>query len=231
MKNYLVVTTKSWNIENFYTYTKDLPGNWHLVTEAEQLTKDYIQSIEPEFIFFPHWSWIVPESIVNQYQCICFHMTDLPFGRGGSPLQHLIQSGYKITQLTVLKMTDQLDGGPIYFKYPLTLDGSAEDILKRASLLSYKAMGELINNPTTPQEQQGKVTEFKRRKPQESEIKNIESQESFYNHIRMLDAEGYPKAFLKASGFKIEFDNAKIIDGKLTASVTIMCDTKDEERF
>ena len=30
------------------------------------------------------------QEIHENYKCIIFHMTDLPFGRGGSPLQNLI---------------------------------------------------------------------------------------------------------------------------------------------
>ncbi len=25
-----------------------------------------------------------------KFECVCFHMTDVPYGRGGSPLQNLI---------------------------------------------------------------------------------------------------------------------------------------------
>lgn len=228
MSNYVVATIKSWNIDNFHAYKTRLPGEWHLITEPTSLTEERLEEINPEFIFFPHWSWIVPENITKKYQCVCFHMTDLPFGRGGSPLQNLISRGIKITKLSVLKMTQEVDAGPIYFKYPLTLDGSAEDILKRASLLSYDAIEALVTEPHSPKEQQGQVTPFKRRTPQESQVYPFDNLEAFYNHIRMLDAEGYPRAYLKLFDYKIEFAQAKLSGDKLSATAYISKQSHDE---
>lgn len=40
-----------------------------------------------------------------------------------------------------------------------------------------------------------------------------------YDYIRMMDAEGYPNAFIKYGGFKISFRNAKLEDGRLFAEI------------
>ncbi len=55
-------------------------------------------------------------------------MTDLPYGRGGSPLQNLIQRGHTSTMLTALRCGAGLDTGDVYLKQPLSLHGSAEEI-------------------------------------------------------------------------------------------------------
>jgi len=60
-------------------------------------------------------------------------MTDLPFGRGGSPLQNLIVRGFTHTKLSALRVEKGLDTGDIYLKedleqygdfYAATEDGS-----------------------------------------------------------------------------------------------------------
>ena len=43
-------------------------------------------------------------------------MTDLPFGKGGSPLQNLIMRGYKHSKLSSIKCAEKIDSGPIYLK-------------------------------------------------------------------------------------------------------------------
>ena len=83
----------------------------------------------------PHWSYIIPKDIFNLFNCVVFHMTDLPFGRGGSPLQNLIIRGYEKTKISALKVTNGIDSGPIYLKKPLSLDGTAYEIMIRASQL------------------------------------------------------------------------------------------------
>jgi len=37
----------------------------------------------------------------------------------------------------------------------------------------------------------------------------------------MLDAEGYPRAFIDHAGFRFEFSRAALYDGKVMADVTI----------
>lgn len=61
----------------------------------------------PRYIFFPHWSWKIPVDIYERFECVIFHMTDLPFGRGGSPLQNLVVRGINETQLTALRRDRQ----------------------------------------------------------------------------------------------------------------------------
>jgi methionyl-tRNA formyltransferase len=37
----------------------------------------------------------------------------------------------------------------------------------------------------------------------------------------MLDAEGYPKAYLEQAGFRYEFSRAALYDGRIVADVVI----------
>ena len=52
---------------------------------------------------------------------------------------------------------------------------------------------------------------------------------SIYDQIRMLDGLSYPTAFLKNGKYKLEFQNAKMDNDKLQASVTITKDTKESK--
>lgn len=89
--------------------------------------------MNPDFVFFPHWSYIIPKSIYERYTCVVFHMTDLPVGRGGSPLQNLIVRGIRETKISAIKVQQEIDAEPIYMKRPETLEGSAKDIFCRIS--------------------------------------------------------------------------------------------------
>ena len=73
-----------------------------------------------------------------------------------------------------------------------------------------------------PKPQFGQPTYFKRRTPSQSQISGLVSIKEIYDHIRMLDCDGYPKAFLEFDKFKLEFENASLIDGEnLVAKVKI----------
>jgi methionyl-tRNA formyltransferase len=83
---------------------------------------------------------------------------------------------------------------------------------------------EIIINNILPSPQIGEIVEFKRRKPEESNLSEIEELENIYNHIRMLDCEGYPHAFIETKFFKAEFTNANFNDSEkiITANVRIV---------
>jgi len=222
MKNtYVVATVKEWNIVNFHEFTKNVPGNWLLVTDKQQLTLDFLKKTNPRYIFFPHWNWIVPKDILNEFECVCFHMTDVPYGRGGSPLQNLISRGHKSTKLTALKMEEELDTGPVYVKVDLDLRGSAQVIFERASVQLFDLIKQIIYKQPLPVKQEGEVVEFQRRKPEQSVINPDLSIEGVYDHIRMLDAMTYPKAFLNIGDLRIEFENANLVDDEVIATVKI----------
>ena len=220
--NYIVATIRPWNIAIFNEVIKKYPGNWYLIQNPNKLTADYISTINPKYIFFPHWSKIVPEQILNLSECVCFHETDLPFGKGGSPIQNLISRGYKNTMISALRMTNEVDSGPIYLKKKLVLEGIAEDIYLRAAKIVAKMIKIIIDENITPQRQTGKSGFFKRRNPSESEIPiSIKSVSKIYDHIRMLDAPEYPKAFLNFGEFKYEISAPQKKGNRIIAKIEI----------
>lgn len=173
----------------------------------------------PRFIFFPHWSWMIPADIYEGFECVIFHMTDLPFGRGGSPLQNLIVRRINQTQLTALRCVATLDAGPIYMKRPLSLFGSAEEILLRASELTSEMIEYIVREQPMPQPQVGEPTIFRRRTPQDGDLVELDELEKVSDYIRMLDAEGYPPAFLETAHFRLEFSRATLKSDSVIADV------------
>ncbi len=150
-------------------------------------------------------------------------MTDLPFGRGGSPLQNLIVRGIENTKISAISVTREIDAGDIYFKKDLNLNGNADEIFVRASKIIFNNMiPEIITNNMNPSKQDGEIVFFERRKPEQSEVSSaVENINSFYDMIRMLDGEGYPKAYIKYGKYKLEFSRAKFNGQEIVADVTI----------
>jgi methionyl-tRNA formyltransferase len=225
-KKYLVLGCKPWNRRLFDESLRLLPGRWIYVDSEEGLTLDFIRKLSPRYIFFLHWSWRVPEQIVKRFECVCFHMTDVPYGRGGSPLQNLIVRGQRNTKLTALKMTPDFDAGPVYLKKDLSLEGGAEEIYLRAGALSAEMIQQIARDEIQPLQQTGEPVNFRRRKPEESQIAKPDSLERLHDFIRMLDAEGYPRAFLTHAGYRFEFSRSALYDGRIVADVQITLEPK-----
>lgn len=220
--SYIVATIRPWNIKMFKEVIRDYPGRWLLVDKADDLTLDFVQKVKPRYIFFPHWSFIVPKEILDAAECVCFHETELPYGRGGSPIQNLIQRGHIETMISAIRMTQKLDAGPVYMKRHLSLAGFAEEIFLRSSRIIAEMIGEIARKEPVPIQQKGRPVIFKRRKPGQSRIPvKIKNLEELFDHIRMLDASGYPKAFLEYGGVRMEFSRPALRTDSIEADVRI----------
>ena len=198
-----------------------LPGEWRYIGSPDEFSAALASDFAPKYLFFLHWSRKVPREIIENFECVCFHMTDVPYGRGGSPLQNLIVRGHRETMLTALRMSNEFDAGPVYLKERLSLEGNAEEIYLRAARLSGKMIERFTRERLEPKLQQGEVVNFKRRKPEESEIGSATSLQEIHDWIRMLDADGYPHAFLNCAGFRFEFTRSALYDGRIVADVKI----------
>ena len=221
MKKIIVATIHNWNIKNALHFRKRYKRTV-VLTRKKELTLKTIERYDPDYIFFPHWSWWIPEKIYSKYKCIAFHMTDLPFGRGGSPLQNLIVRGFRKTKISAIRVANGFDKGPVYLKCDLSLNGTAQKIYERASkIIFFKMIPRILENHPMPKSQSGKAVLFKRRKPEEGNIAKLRTLKQIYDYIRMLDAEEYPKAFLKEENIVVKLSGAKLNRGKIVAQAEI----------
>ncbi len=218
---YILATNRFWNKAIVKRIKTAINKEVVLITEREDLAYEKLLKINPRYVFFPHWSYIIPPEIHDNFECIVFHMTDVPFGRGGSPLQNLISRGIYETKITALKCQSDIDAGPVYMKKPFSLYGNAEEIYLRASKVVGEMILEIIKTEPVPQEQQGNVVTFPRRSPDASNIDSLTELEKVFDHIRMLDAEGYPKAFLENENFRFEFQRPCLKYNRIIADVII----------
>lgn len=224
MGKYIVLTEKKWHKKLFYNLKKlFINDSWLLIDSKEKFTLTNLNEFNPSKIFIPHWSYIIPREIHESYECIVFHMTDLPFGRGGSPLQNLIIKGYKTTKISAIKVEQGLDTGDVYLKKTLGLEGTASEIFEKSTLIIEDMICDIIKDKIQPLPQVGEITEFKRRKPKDSNIIELSDLEKVYDYIRMLDCDGYPHAFVETPNLKIEFSNANFDTSEeiITANVRI----------
>jgi methionyl-tRNA formyltransferase len=217
----IIATNRPWNNSLIDNLSERIDMHFKLISSPSELSLSKLLEINPQFIFFPHWSYKIEKDIYSNFECVIFHMTDLPFGRGGSPLQNLIVRGIYETQISAIQCIENMDAGSIYLKKPLSLYGSAEEIFLRASALIEDMVVEILENSPIPQPQKGEVTVFKRRKPEDGNLKNASTLNEVFDLIRMLDADCYPNAYIDFGSFKLEFSRASLKSNHLFADVKI----------
>jgi len=223
MSTFVLVSEKSWHRKLYKDLRQKQPhAAWHLVDKKEDFTPERLRQIGPEKIFIPHWSYIIPGEIYNNFECVLFHMTDLPYGRGGSPLQNLILNGHTKTKISAIRVSKGLDTGDVYMKRSLSLSGTARQIFERSTAVIFRMILKITENKYVLKPQEGTPVVFKRRTPEMSDLKDLGTLREIYDYIRMLDGEGYPPAFLETEHFKFEFTKAKYQETEINAHVRII---------
>ena len=209
----LIVTIKKWNLINYKKFKQKHQKHisFYLISKKENLNKNILFKINPDLIFFVHWSTKVSTQIINNFNCYNFHMTDSPFGRGGSPLQNLLLRDIENTKISLIKMNNKLDQGDIIYKEKFYLKGSAEEIYSSLSSRSFKIIEKILKKKKLKfLKQKGFIKNFKRIKKNSIIVKKNLTLRNIYNQIRMRDAETYERTFIKIGKFKIYLKDAKI---------------------
>jgi methionyl-tRNA formyltransferase len=194
--------------------------NWLRAKDKNDLSI-HLDNVNPDWIFFFHWSSIVSSRIWENLRCVTIHTSNLPEGRGGSPIQNQIIDGVVSSRINAIKMSDTLDGGPVYCSLPVTLQGSLTDIWLAISHQTKVLIEKCIEENLVPSEQElGFSNLTKRRKTSQIPVVDISSITTLHDYIRMLDAEGYPKSQFNIGKFSIELSRSSIEDD------SILCDAR-----
>ncbi len=194
--------------------------NWIRVKDRKSLLREL--DVNPDWVFFFHWSHIVSEDVWHNFRCVTFHTSNLPQDRGGSPIQNQIIKGIKNSRVNAIKMSSEIDGGPVYCSRPVTLQGSLTDIwLAIADQTKILIRECTINNLKPTNQKTDAISLNKRRKTSSIPVTSLNEIIDFYDHIRMLDAEGYPSASVKLGNFLIEFSRASIENNKIRCDAII----------
>lgn len=211
--------------------SKDTPWSKTLFTELSKETKDFFWLTEfdnttfskfnPEWIFFFHWSEIVPEHIFKNYRCVIFHPANLPHGRGGSPIHNQILEGINFSRINAIEMSNVVDGGGIYCSKPVTFQGSIDDIWNTLALAAKDLILKCVRESLKPTPQTEFIKPYKRKKDNHIIFSHEKDLSNVYDQIRILDSDYYPNAYIEIGNFRLEFTRAKLNKDKIISDVTI----------
>ena len=130
---------------------------------------------------------------------IVVHASDLPDGKGFSPMQWTILNGNNEIKLTLFEATEELDSGPYYLKDKVVFKGY-ELYEEMRQIIGFKIVDmciQYINNKESfmAKEQKGVGSIFRKRTLADDEIDPSKSIIDQFNHLRIADNENYPVYF------------------------------------
>ena len=87
----------------------------HYPDKLDNKTFEIMKSYNPDLIIVMAYGLIIPSNILDlpKFGCINIHVSLLPRWRGASPIEHTLLSGDNETGISIIKIINKLDAGPI----------------------------------------------------------------------------------------------------------------------
>ena len=155
-----------------------------------------------DFLFCLSFGQLVPASMRSKFQhTLVVHESDLPQGKGWSPLTWQILEGRNQIPVTLFEAAEDVDSGPIYAQRWLEFEGHElidelrEGQAKATFDLCRWFVDEYPNSSSEGIEQQGKESFYARRRPLDSELDPNKSIAEQFDLLRIVDNERYPAFF------------------------------------
>ncbi|GAA4719688.1 methionyl-tRNA formyltransferase [Sphingomonas lutea] len=158
---------------------------------------------------------ILPKAILDAPRkgCVNVHASLLPRWRGAAPIQRAILAGDAITGVTIMRMDEGLDTGPMLLKRELAIDGkTAGQVTEELAKLGAKALVDWLASPSAPVPQpEDGVTYASKIDKAEARIDWSRTAEEIERQVRAFAPT--PGAWFEANGERIKLLDAECVDG------------------
>ena len=146
-------------------------------------------------------SLLSAEQLMLHCHNLVVHGSSLPHGQGWSPMTWQILEGASRIPLTLFEAVAELDAGPIYLQQQITLQGN--ELVEQWRTLQAQATQELClawldryhEVIAAAQPQLGIPSDYRRRRPADSQLDPDRSLADQFNLLRVVDNKRYPAFF------------------------------------
>lgn len=206
----ILVDENSWMVPYAEKAVKEFSDNG----DDSVLCYNYEELKENGIVFIFSWQKIMVKKILDRnFKNLVVHASDLPRGKGFSPLTWQILEGINDIPVCLFEAEKELDSGPVVYKEFIKLEGHELINEIRGKLgelhieLARKYLSEIELIDAVPQE--GISTIYPRRILSDSKLNPDKSLREQFDLLRVVDNERYP-AFFEINGCKYQLSIKKI---------------------
>lgn len=190
----LVDNPNSWIIPHAKKLVNFLKESGH----ETNLIHKHVEVIEGDILCLLGCEKIFKALDKNKHNLVV-HESDLPKGKGWSPLTWQILEGKNEIPITLFEAAEGVDSGVIYFQDTIHLEGNElnYEIKNKQGEVTNDLIIKFINSypNVTGKEQKGEESFYPKRTPKDSELDIHKSIEEQFNLLRVCDNERYPAWF------------------------------------
>ncbi|NLA96056.1 MAG: methionyl-tRNA formyltransferase [Clostridiaceae bacterium] len=188
----------------------------------DRVFADKLKELAPVFILTAAFGQILPSSVLEipEKGCLNLHASLLPRYRGASPVQAVLLSGEKETGVSLMRMDEGLDTGPVIAQRRMALSDTigAGDLnlalarlggeLVVESICPYLA-GKLVPEP----QDESRATITRLLKKADGQVDFDRPAKDVHNHIRAMNP--WPGAFAFLQGRRHKLLRAKVFENSI----------------
>jgi methionyl-tRNA formyltransferase len=204
IKNIAILTTEN---STFKKYVNFFNNKLKKRGYISNIFYDHLNIPEDQDVVFilSYFKLIKEEYLKKHKHNIVVHGSDLPKGKGWSPIIWQIIEGKNKIPMTLFEAVPEMDAGDYYIKDYINFEGhelSKEIRKKQAEKTIEMCLKFLENyNQLKLKKQVGKSTFYKKRNKNDSEININKTINGQFNLLRVVDNKEYPAFFYK-DGYK-----------------------------
>lgn len=183
------------------------------------IEQERFRNFKPDITVVVSYGLMLPKEVLDipKHGCINIHPSLLPRWRGAAPIQHTILAGDQETGVSIIRLNERLDSGPILKqkRFVIKKSDNYKTLHDKLSMLGSNLLMEILNEvekqQQVPLEQEGdnvcyasKVKDYK--------IYANDTCEVAYRKVKAF----YPKAFIK-----IENKRLRVLDADFEINLSL----------
>lgn len=209
MVQILIDNLNSWMIP----YAQKIQSKLTSLGHKSILIHDHDKVVSGDILLLISCEKIFTKFGLNKYNLV-IHESDLPMGRGWSPITWQILEGKNEITVTLFEAELSVDSGRIYKQDVIRFVGNEliDEIRNSQAQVTMKLFMEFISEypPKFSKAQTGLPTYYRKRIPQDSELDITKSIQDQFNLFRVVDNDRYPAYFfINGRKYKLSIENYK----------------------
>lgn len=198
MRISIVTSRGSWKSEHLH----ELTHYWATKGHSTSIVYEPDEVPQGELLFILGCTFILPsEILLRNTHNLVVHESELPKGRGWTPIAWLVEGGSNRIPLTMIEAEKRVDAGPVYLRREVALEG--HELVNEIRALVIREMMEMCKHfverypeiVSTARDQEGEATYFPRRTLESSRLNPHMTIAEQFDKLRIVDNQDYPAFF------------------------------------
>jgi len=162
---------------------------------------------------------IVPGALLDRHLWLNVHPSLLPRWRGAAPVERAIMAGDQETGVTVIKLVEELDAGPIAAQqaFPIGPDDDAGAVYEQAAAVAAELLEQVFAEPSFRPQPEAGMTYAEKLTAEDRELDPAAPPEESLRRIRALSP--HIGARTELNGRRLTIWKAGVDDGRLSPEI------------